>query len=90
MLSLHQQKPTAQVHFDILQQLKSAKVHSKSSLGEVLSLPGGKGCKQSQGSEDEDGSHLVCNHCQSLEFIVQKDYFFETTVVKIRNVSQSK
>ena len=34
-VSLHQQKPAAQCHFDILQQLKSATVHSKTSLREA-------------------------------------------------------
>ena len=42
-VSLHQQKPIAHYHFDILQQLKFAKVHSKTSLREVLSLHGGRG-----------------------------------------------
>ena len=41
-MSSHQQKPAAQCHFDILQQLKSATVHSKTSLGEAsLYLVGG-------------------------------------------------
>ena len=40
-MSLHQQKPPEQFHFDILRQLKSATVHR---LREVLSLPGGRGC----------------------------------------------
>ena len=42
-VSLHQQKPKAQIHFDILQQLKSAKVHSKTSLSEASSLSAGRG-----------------------------------------------
>ena len=36
-VSLHQRKATAQCHFNILQQLKSAMVHSKTSLREVSS-----------------------------------------------------
>ena len=36
-VSLHQRKPAAQCHFNILQQLKSAMVHSKTSLREVSS-----------------------------------------------------
>ena len=41
-VSLHHQKPAAQCHFDILQQLKSATVHSKTSLREAsLYLVGG-------------------------------------------------
>ena len=31
-VSVHQRKPVAQCHFDILQQLRSAMVHSKTSL----------------------------------------------------------
>ena len=42
-VSLHQQKPAAQCHFDILQQLKPATVHSKISLREAsLYLVGGR------------------------------------------------
>ena len=64
-VSLHQQeKPAAQCHFDILQQLKAVTVpDSKTSLREVSSLPGRRGCYQLQGSEGEDGRHLVCNYC---------------------------
>ena len=61
--SLHQQKPAAYFHFDILQQLKSATVHRETSLRLVLSLPGRRGCWQLQGSEGEGGRHLVCNYC---------------------------
>ena len=46
-VSFRQHKPAAQCHFDILQQLKSATVHNKTSLREVSSLPGrggGGGC----------------------------------------------
>ena len=43
-VSLHQQKPAGQFHFNILLQLKSATVHSKTSLREVSSLPGGRRC----------------------------------------------
>ena len=37
-------KESPQCHFDILQQLKSATVHSKSSLREASSLPSRRGC----------------------------------------------
>ena len=43
-VSLHQRKPAAQCYFDILQQLKSAIVHRKTSLREASSLPGQRGC----------------------------------------------
>ena len=43
-VSLHQRKPAAQCHFDISQKLKSATVHSKTSLREASSLPGRRGC----------------------------------------------
>ena len=43
-VSVHPRKPAAQCYFHILQQLKSAMVHSKTSLREASSLPGRRGC----------------------------------------------
>ena len=43
--------------------VKTAMVHSKTSLREASSLPGRRGCKQLEGWEGEGGRHLVCNYC---------------------------
>ena len=48
---------------DILQQLKSVTVHSKTNLREASSLPGQRECYQLEGWEGEGGRHLVCNYC---------------------------